>query len=324
MFVTVNMLMGGDQMEIHNILLLQESLTGSFTKEVLPILTVKSGDRIRFQTLDASWGTGVSNKERKKPFARREKIDIGHALIGPIFIEDAKQGMTLQVQFNEIILGQYGFTTAGQYANWQNQKLNLAEYKEITLDWKIDNKSMMGTCDINGKTFSVGLRPFMGVIGMPPEERGIHSTRPPRFCGGNMDCKELVAGSTLYLPIPVDGGYLAIGDGHALQGDGEVSCQAIECPMEVVDVTLNLREDLRLSNPRANTPAGWITFGFHEDLNEATVQALDGMLDLLGELYGINRVEAMALGSSVIDLRITQIVNGVKGVHACLPHGFIK
>jgi acetamidase/formamidase len=159
---------------------------------------------------------------------------------------------------------------------------------------------------------------------MPPEEAGIHSTWPPRFCGGNIDCKELVAGSSLYLPIPVDGGYLAIGDGHALQGDVEISCQAIECPMEFVDVTINVIDNIPLSNPRANTSSGWITFGFHEDLNEATVQALDGMLDLLQELYGISRVEAMALGSSVVDLRITQIVNRVKGVHACLPHGVVK
>lgn len=77
---------------------------------------------------------------------------------------------------------------------------------------------------------------------MPPQTGGIHNTWPPRYCGGNIDCKELVSGSRLYLPVPVDGGYLAIGDGHALQGDGEVSCQAIECPMETVDVTLNLIE----------------------------------------------------------------------------------
>ncbi|ALS28777.1 acetamidase/formamidase [Paenibacillus sp. 32O-W] len=156
---------------------------------------------------------------------------------------------------------------------------------------------------------------------MPPQDTGIYSTWPPRFCGGNIDCKELVKGSALYLPIPVHGGYLSIGDGHALQGDGEVSCQAIECPMEMVDVTIHLHKNMRLTNPRANTPSGWLTFGFHEDLNEATIQALDGVLELIGEKYGLNRVEAMAIGSSVIDLRITQIVNGVKGVHACLPHG---
>lgn len=311
-------------MIVHKIELLQESLIGSFTKETPALLSVKSGDRIQFQTLDAGWGTSASNKVRKKPFTRRGPIDNGHALIGPIFIENAKRGMTLEIKLNSIIPGLYGFTCAGQYPNWQNQKLNLTQYNEITLDWNLDNKTMMGTCEIKEKKFTVELRPFMGVIGMPPEETGIHSTWPPRFCGGNIDCKELVAGSSLYLPISVDGGYLAIGDGHALQGDGEISCQAIECPMEFVDVTLNLIENLHLSNPRANTPSGWITFGFHEDLNEATVQALDGMLDLLEQLYGISRVEAMALGSSVIDLRITQIVNGVKGVHACLPHGIIK
>jgi acetamidase/formamidase len=118
----------------------------------------------------------------------------------------------------------------------------------------------------------------------------------------------------------VDGAYLAIGDGHAVQGDGEVSCQAIECPMDLVDVTVQLLDDKPLTNPRAHTPSSWITFGFHEDLDEATVQALDGMLDLMGDLYGLSRVEAIALGSSIIDLRITQIVNGTKGVHACLPH----
>lgn len=307
-------------MTTHHISLNEEMLVGSFTKEVSPILTVSSGDTIRFETLDAGWGCGISNAEREKRFTRREKLDSGHALIGPICIENAKRGMTLEIKFNDIIPGHYGFTAAGQYPNWQNQKLNLTKYQEINLDWKLDNRSMKGFCEINGNRFTVSLNPFMGVIGMPPEETGIHSTWPPRYCGGNIDCKELVKGSSLYLPVPVDGGYLAIGDGHALQGDGEISCQAIECPMEVVDITINLLQDMKLINPRANTPAGWITFGFHEDLNEATVQANDGMLGLLGDLYGLNRVEAMALGSSVVDLRITQIVNGVKGVHACLPH----
>ncbi|MGO4542785.1 acetamidase/formamidase family protein [Paenibacillus sp. 2TAB19] len=308
----------------HHILLEQAALIGSFTTEATPIISVVSGDSLLFETLDAGWGKGASNKDRFKPFSRREKLDGGHALIGPIYVEQAKKGMTLGITFNEIIPGSYGFTAAGQYPNWQNQMLHLTEYEEITLDWKLDNNRMEGTCRIRDNAYTVGLKPFMGVIGMPPNEADIHSTWPPRFCGGNLDCKELVAGSTLYLPIPVDGAYLAIGDGHAQQGDGEVSCQAIECPMELVDVTVELLQNQTLNNPRANTPSGWITFGFHEDLNEATVQALDGMLDLMGELYGLNRVEAIALGSAVIDLRITQIVNGVKGVHAVLPHDVFK
>ena len=311
-------------MAVHNIQLVRESLIGSFTKEISPVLTVSSGDTIRFETLDAGWGTGPGYHERKKPFARRDKIDNGHALIGPICIENARRGMTLEIKFNDIVPGPYGFTSAGQYPNWQNRKLNLTQFQEITLHWSLDKHTMKGSCKINETSFTLSLHPFMGVIGMPPEETGFHSTWPPRYCGGNIDCKELVKGSSLFLPVPVDGGYLAIGDGHALQGDGEVSCQAIECPMEVVDITLHLHENLHLQNPRANTPSGWITFGFNEDLDEAAVQALDGMLDLMGELYGLTRVEAMALGSSVIDLRITQIVNGVKGVHACLPHGLFS
>lgn len=140
----------------------------------------------------------------------------------------------------------------GQYPNWQNQKLHLTAFQEIALDWKLDPKKMEGTCHINGKPFSVSLRPFMGVIGMPSQDTGIYSTWPPRFCGGNIDCKELVKGSALYLPIPVHGGYLSIGDGHALQGDGEASCQAIECPMEMVDVTIHLHKNMRLANPGAS------------------------------------------------------------------------
>jgi acetamidase/formamidase len=161
----------------------------------------------------------------------------------------------------------------------------------------------------------------MGVMGMPPDVPGVLPTAPPRDCGGNIDCKELVAGSTLYLPIAVPGGLFSVGDGHGAQGDGEASGTAIECPMERVNLTFDLHPDLRLRAPRANTPAGWITFGFHEDLDEATIQATDGMLQLLGEQYGLARPEALAIASIVVDLRITQIVNGVRGVHAVLPHG---
>jgi acetamidase/formamidase len=180
---------------------------------------------------------------------------------------------------------------------------------------------MTGISDLGHK---VALRPFMGIMGMPPDEPGIHPTYPPRFCGGNIDCKELIAGCTLFLPIPVDGGLFSVGDGHAVQGDGEVGCPALECPMDVVDLTLTVHEDIKLSMPRAKTPTAWITMGFHKDLNEATMIALDGMLNLMKELFEYERKEALALASLVVDLRITQIVNGVRGVHAVLPHDAIR
>lgn len=159
---------------------------------------------------------------------------------------------------------------------------------------------------------------------MPPNEPGIHSTGPPRIWGGNLDWKELIAGSTLFLPIPVPGALFSVGDGHAAQGDGEVSGIAIECPMERVDLTFYLREDLELSTPRAKASDAWLTLGLHEDLNEATNLAINAMLDLMCEQFDLHRKEALALACVVVDLRITQIVNGIRGVHAVLPHGAIR
>ena len=113
-------------------------------------------------------------------------------------------------------------------------------------------------------------------------------------------------------------------DGHALQADGEACSTAIECPMERAELTFQLRDDLRLTTPRAETPAGWLTFGFDEDLDEAMLIALEAMLELMGERYGLARAEALALASLVVDLRITQVVNGVRGVHAVLPHDALR
>ena len=111
------------------------------------------------------------------------------------------------------------------------------------------------------------------------------------------------------------------GDGHARQGDGEVAVTAIECPLEEVALTFSLHPELQLAMPRAHTPAGWITFGLHEDLNEAALLALEGMVALICELHGLDRHQALGLASVLVDLRVTQIVNRVKGVHAVLPHG---
>lgn len=104
----------------------------------------------------------------------------------------------------------------------------------------------------------------------------------------------------------------SIGDGHAAQGDGEVSGTAIECPMDLVDITLTVRDDIKLSMPRAKTPAGWIAFGFNEDLNLAAAEALKGIVEWIQEMYKLGKAEALALSSAVVDLRVTQIVNGVK------------
>jgi acetamidase/formamidase len=149
----------------------------------------------------------------------------------------------------------------------------------------------------------------MGVMGMPTDEPGVHATWPPRVTGGNFDCKELVPGSTLYLPIQVPGGLFSVGDGHATQGDGEVSGVSIECPMERVTLTFSLNTYPDLDTPRARVPGGWLTFGLHRDLNEAAIIATNAMLDLMCGEYNLDRKDAINLASLVVDLRVTQIVN---------------
>ena len=164
----------------------------------------------------------------------------------------------------------------------------------------------------------------MGVMGMPPASPAPAPTGPPRATGGNIDCRELVVGSTLYLPIEVEGGLFSAGDGHAAQGDGEVSGTAIECPMDRAALRFELLPEMTLRSPRAHTAVGWITFGFDADLDEAAAKALDDMLDLMGELLGVDRSQALALASVEVLLRVTQVVNGVKGIHAILPHDVIE
>jgi acetamidase/formamidase len=152
----------------------------------------------------------------------------------------------------------------------------------------------------------------------------VHPTAPPRCWGGNIDCKELVAGTTLFLPIPVDGALFSAGDGHARQGDGEVSQTAIECPLDRLELTLSVDDRVQLRTPIAWTPAAWLTFGFDEDLDEAAAVAVEAMLDLMQRELQVDRTDALALASVVVDLRVTQLVNGVKGVHAVLSHDAIR
>lgn len=310
---------------IHKLNLENKNLHGSFNNEYRPIITVDSGDSIQLKTLDIQWGYSASKQEERMIFESRENEEIPkHPIIGPIAIRGANPGMVLEVRVNELVPGWYGRNWAGGVPNWQNEKLGLTNTEKLQVDWELDSTTMAGKAKIGDQLFHVGLSPFLGLMGVAPAEPGLHSTTPPRYCGGNIDCKELVRGSSLYLPIAVDGALFSLGDGHALQGDGESSGTAIECPMDFVDITLTVRDDMQLNMPRANTPAGWITFGFNEDLNEAAAVALDEMVILMQQFYGIEKVQATALASVAVDLRVTQVVNGVKGVHALLPHGVIR
>jgi len=312
-------------MKTHHIEPGRETLHGTFSRDLPPVLTIDPGDTVVFSTLDAGWGLepyGESGAPRRRfEDFRPEWRGEGHALCGPVEVRGAEPGTTLEVRIGELRTGIWGWTNVGgSYPEGLNKRLGVGD-REEQLRWTLDPGAMVGR-DQHGDT--VALHPFMGVMGLPPDDPGTHPTRPPRATGGNIDCKELTRGASLFLPVAVPGALFSVGDGHAAQGDGEVCETAIECPMECVELSFCLHRDLRLRVPRALTHAGWLTFGFHRDLDEATFIAVGAMLDLMGELMGLDRHRALALASVAVDLRITQVVNEAKGVHALLPHGAIR
>lgn len=236
---------------IHKIQIKSENLHGSFSNEYKPILKVNSGDSIRMKTPDIEWGYSEAKGVERQFFASAVKEETPlHPMIGPIEVNGAKAGMVLEVKLNDVVPGWYGTNWAGGKKSWQNDAVGLTGSERIRLDWELDRDTMTARTEIGTRPLNVALNPFIGLMGVAPAETGVHRTSPPRYCGGNIDCKELKRGSTLYLPISVDGALFSIGDGHAAQGDGEVSGTAIECPMDLVDITLTVREDLQLKMPR--------------------------------------------------------------------------
>ncbi|NJN15429.1 MAG: acetamidase [Oscillochloris sp.] len=311
-------------MAVHRIAPSLETMRGYFSAEVPPVITIDPGDTLLLQTLDAGWGLEPPHPDGtpRRSISQPQDAPLeGHAMIGPIAVRGAKPGMALEIRIEQLSPGPYGYTIGGGFATALNQRLGVADEGRSVLRWELDHELMQAR---NQFGLAVPMRPFMGVIGMPPPEPGAHPSWPPRAWGGNIDCRELVAGSTLWLPVPVAGAYLFVGDGHAAQGDGEVSGTAIECPMDEVRLTITLREDLALRMPMAETAIGRITFGIHEDLNEAVGLALSGMIDLIEREYNLERKQALAMASVSVDLRITQLVNSVVGVHAVLPHNAIR
>jgi acetamidase/formamidase len=301
---------------LHELPLERRTLHGHFSRDLEPVLTIESGDTIAFACLDAGW-----NVEPGRKFEPRDEVaDEGHALVGPIEIRNAGADQTLEVAVDRVDVGPWGWCAAADWSTPLNERLGLRT-DGVFLRWTLDAAAGVGR-DEKGR--ELDLHPFLGVLGMPPPEAGAHPTAPPRVWGGNIDCAALVQGTRLYLPIPVEGALFSAGDCHARQGDGEVSQIAIECPLERAELTLTVRDEPPLKTPIAWTPDAWLTLGFDEDLDEAAAIAIDAMLELMGREHGLARPEALALASLVVDLRVTQMVNGVRGVHARLAHGALR
>jgi acetamidase/formamidase len=276
----------------HELELDAANLHGYFSNELEPVLEIEPGDSVRISVPNAGWD--LSAEEKLSP--RNPELDTGHPIAGPIAVRGARVEQTLVVRVDEVEVGQWGVTWAPE---------------DHLVHWEL--------ADGVGRALGLerDLAPFLGVMGMPPPEPGVHPTFPPRRWGGNIDCKELVAGSTLYLPIPVDGAHFSAGDQHAALGDGEVSGAAIETTARA-QLTLDVRDDLPLDWPIARVDGAWLTFGFDEHLGVAAKIATDGMIALMGRELGLGEQDALALASVGVDLRVTQVVNGQLGVHAVL------
>lgn len=309
---------------LHELPLERRTLHGHFSRDLEPVAEVFSGDVIRFATLDAGWGLeppSPDGTERRRFEPLDPELDAGHPLIGPVAVRNARPGMTLEVRIETVRVGSYGFTVAGGWSTRLNDRLGVSSGESRVLVWELDADAGVAR-DREGR--EVTLAPFLGVLGMPPPEPGVQPTGPPRVWGGNLDCTELVAGTTVFLPIPVDGALFSAGDGHARQGDGEVSSTAIECPLERVELGLALREDFEPATPIARTRECWIALGLGESLDEAMANAVEAILGVMERELGVERREALALASVVVDLRVTQVVNGVVGVHAVLRDDAIR
>ena len=291
-----------------------------FDRDRPPVLTVAPGDTIVVRSLDASGFLARPAAPGERP-ARLIPDAQGHCLTGPIAVRGARPGMFLSVRLTSLRPDGWGWTVAGALDNPLNRRLGVVPGEPSWLLWDLDVERGTAT---ESRGLSRSLAPFLGVIGVAPAEAGEHSTVPPRTeSGGNIDCRELVAGSTLYLPVQVDDALLSLGDGHAAQGDGEVGGTAIECAM-TTELVVDLEPQRAVPGISAVTPTARITFGFDADLNVATADALDAMLTWLQALHDLDRATALAFASTAVDLRVTQIANRTWGVHAVLADGLLE
>jgi len=296
---------------------------GYYDASTPPVLHVKSGDSVEIQTLITSSpkrleGAGVAPNQVEQPLRDiydqvKDKGPGGHILTGPIYIEDAQPGDVLEVRIVSVRLAiPYAYNGFGPGRGFLPEDYPYPRMKIIPLD----EKRMVARF---APGIELPLHPFFGSMGVaPPESSGKFSSNPPWIHAGNLDNKDLVAGTTLYIPVHAAGALFEVGDGHAGQGNGEVDITALETSL-VGTLQFVVRKDIHLRWPRAETPTSFITMGLHEDLNEATKLAVREMIDFLMTEKHLSRDDAYMLASVAADLSITELVDGNKGVDMSIP-----
>ncbi len=293
---------------------------GYFEAARPPVLEVDSGTRVTINTISGVPAVMPEDETFVVPEAQRavhEKIERrmipGHLLTGPVAVRGAEPGDTLEIRILDIELAtNWGWNAIRPESGTLPEDFPEQHLIHIGLE-RNRNVGVMPWGQ------EVSLAPFFGVMGVaPPPARGTITSIVPGDFGGNLDLKELVAGTTLYLPVFNEGGLFSCGDGHAAQGNGEVCVTAIETGLNGTFEFI-VRKDLRLTMPRAETETHYITTGIHPDLDEAAKQALREMIVFIREHTPLSREEAYSLCSITCDMNCTQLVNRHKGVHAMLP-----
>lgn len=301
---------------------------GYYDARVAPVLRVASGDRVNVQTMiagglgrlrmlgvaDAEFPAGLRAVEQ----AITDRGPGAHPMTGPIHVEGAEPGDMLEVRFLSIgYLHTFGMNAFAPGGGTIPDEFPYAKLK--LLRWPA------GATEVEfGPGITLPLAPFFGSVGVaPPPQSGRLSSRQPGWHAGNLDNKDLVAGSTLYVPVHVPGALLSIGDGHAMQGHGEVSGTALETSL-TGQIEVRLHKGQRLKWPRAETPTHYISMGLHEDLDEANKLAVREMVEFLVATKKLSRDDAYMLCSLAADLHVTQSVDGVKGVHASLAKSLFR
>ena len=303
---------------------------GYYWSEAKPALHVKSGDILEVETMLTNTPTGLERlgvKPSDVPQALRDIVAQdtgslrgpgGHILTGPIYVDGADSGDVLEVRLLSITLPiDYAYNGCRGFI----PELCGPPGSRVSTLIHLDRAHM--TAEV-APGIVVPLHPFFGSIGVAPAPSlGRVSSNPPSRHAGNLDNKELVAGTTLYIPVFVKGALLEIGDGHAAQGDGEVDQTAIETNLRG-RVQLIVRKDMKLDWPRAETPTHWITMGTDTSLVVATKTAIREMVKLLQEKKGLTEVQAYQAASMAADLRITELVDGNVGAHMMIAKDYLR
>lgn len=295
---------------------------GFFDAALKPVLTIKAGDTVTVETV--SGGPDVLPPagfhvppELLEIHKRAERMVPGHILTGPIAVEGAEPGDMLEIVIRDVKLRQdWGFNFIRPLAGTLPDDFPV--YRKVNIP--LDLKRHVGVMPWG---LELPLAPFFGVMGTaPPPSWGRITSLIPRAMGGNLDNKELGAGARLFLPVYNAGGLYSCGDGHGVQGDGEVCVTAIETALTGT-FEFHVHKGLPFSYPRAETATHYITMAMDTDLDQCAIAALRDMIRLIGEKAGLSREDAYMLCSLAADLRITQTVNGNKGVHCMLLKNLI-